>query len=176
MHFQELLWECGESQSFLHNFWWVRPVCHHDDDVLWAIYDPFMYIGITNIYLLVQIIFWNNFHTLGLGWGILFPFHYRRFKTEGKIKYIHIVTVILGLVLPAISALAPLIDGYTVTPSPIDNCVGRNMAITFFMAVLPISILLAVNSTVLVILFWTIFKVYQVSSWPMQNGRIVILK
>ena len=89
----------------------------------------------------------------------MFPFHYRRLKKEGRIKYVHVVTVVLGLVLPAISSLVPLIDGYTITPSPIDSCVARNMAVTFFTSILPISILLAVTSTVLIILFWTIFKV-----------------
>ena len=104
---------------------------------------------------------WATFHALGLCWGIAFPFHYRRFKTEGRIKYIHVITVVLGLVLPAIPALAPLVDGYTIAISPnaIDTCEGRNTTITFFTIILPISILVAAGSTVLIILFWIIFKV-----------------
>ena len=117
------------------------------------------YAGIANSYLLVQITLWGTFHALGLCWGIVFPFHYRRFKIEGRIKYIHVITVVLGLVLPAISALVPLIDGYTITPSPIDRCVGRNEIIIFFTTILPISVLMAVSSSVLIILFWIIFKV-----------------
>ena len=103
------------------------------------------YAGIANSYLLVQITLWGTFHALGLCWGIVFPFHYRRFKIEGRIKYIHVITVVLGLVLPAISALVPLIDGYTITPSPIDHCVGRNEIIIFFTTILPISVLMAVS-------------------------------
>lgn len=108
-------------------------------------------------YLLVQIFLWGAFHGLGLTWGLVFPFHYRRFKTGGKLKYIHAITVTLGLVLPAISALLPLIEGYTLNQTT--NCVGRNRAVTFFITILPISVLLAVASTSLIILLWTIFKV-----------------
>ena len=117
------------------------------------------FTGIANLYLLLQITLWGTFHALGLCWGIAFPFHYRRFKTEGRVKYVHITTVVLGLALPAISALVPLVDGYTITPSPIDSCAGRNADITFFTMILPISILIAASSTVLIILFWIIFKV-----------------
>ena len=123
------------------------------------------YAGIAYSYLSLQITLWGTFHALGLCWGIMFPFHYRRFKTEGRIKYVHVTTVILGLVLPAISALVPLAGGYTITPSPINHCVGRNMAITYFTIILPISILMAASSTVLIILFWIIFKVKN-----LQNG------
>ena len=111
------------------------------------------------MYLLLQITLWGTFHALGLCWGIVFPFHYRRFKTEGRVKYVHGITVVLGLVLPAIPALAALVDGYTVTLSPIDVCGGRNKDITFFTTILPISTLIAASSTVLIILFWIIFKV-----------------
>ena len=111
------------------------------------------------MYLLLQLTLWGTFHALGLCWSIAFPFHYRRFKTEGRVKYVHVITVVLGLILPAIPALAPLVDGYTITLSQIDTCVGRNMDITFFTTILPISILVAADSTVLIILFWIIFKV-----------------
>lgn len=83
----------------------------------------------------------------------------RRFKTEGRIKYIHIITLIVGLILPAIIALVPLIDGYTIALNPVDDCIAKNIAITFFTTILPLSVLMAINSTVLIILFWTIFKV-----------------
>ena len=118
-----------------------------------------MHAGIAHTYLILQITLWGAFHALGLCWGIVFPFHYRRFKMEGRIKYVHVITVVLGLVLPAISALVPLIDGYTITPSPIDHCVVRNMMIHYFTSILPISILVAASSAVLIILFWIIFKV-----------------
>ena len=104
------------------------------------------------------------FHALGLCWGIMFPSHYRRLKTEGRIKYIHVTTVVLALVLPAISALLHLIDGYSIAPGPIDVCIGQNMAVTYFTTILPVSILLAMATLVLVIMFWKILKVRHTDS------------
>lgn len=75
-----------------------------------------MYAGIAVTYVLIQGSLFITFHVLGLCWGIVFPFHYRRFKVEGRIKYIHITSVILALALPAISALLHLIDGYSIGP------------------------------------------------------------
>ena len=122
-------------------------------------YTSGFFAGIIISYLLVQITLWSTFHTLGLCWSIEFPFHYRRFKTEKKIKYIHIITLIIGLILPTIFALVPLIDGYTIALNPTDDCIAKNVAITFFITILPLNVLMAVNSTVLIILFWRIFKV-----------------
>ena len=106
--------------------------------LLYACIQKFSHAGIANLYLLLQLTLWSTFHALGLCWGIAFPFHYRRFKIEGKVKYIHITTVALGLVLPTIPALAPLVDGYTVTLSLIDSgtCGARNVEITFFTTIL----------------------------------------
>ena len=118
-----------------------------------------MYAGIVDTYGIVQLTLWVAFHALGLCWGIVFPFHYRRFKIEGRIKYIHVTTVVFALVFPAILALLNLIDGYSIAPGPIDACTGRNVTITYFTTILPVSVLLAVATSVLVILFWKIFKV-----------------
>ena len=115
--------------------------------------------GITQMYIFLQNTLWRTFHTLGLCWSIVFPFHYRRFKTEGRIKYIHTTTIVLGLVLPAFPALLPLIDGYAIVPGPLNLCLGRNGAITYFTAILPVNILVATSITMLVVIFWKVFKV-----------------
>ena len=115
--------------------------------------------GIVGVYLLVQITLLVTFHALGLCWGIMFPFHYRRFKAYDRIKYIHASTVVLGLVLPAIPALLHLIDGYTIGLGHRSVCVGRDMSLNYFFVTLPISILVAVTTSVFVILLWKIFKV-----------------
>ena len=112
-----------------------------------------------NTYGLGQISLWIVSHALGLVRGVAFPFFYRKIKGEGKLKYIHISTVITALVLPIVPALLHLIDGYVVTTSPVDICVGRNVAITYYSFVLPISILFATTTTVLILLFRKILKV-----------------
>ena len=66
----------------------------------------------------------------------------------------------LSPVLPAIPALLPLIDGYVaIFPDPLIFCLGRNSAITYFTMILPVSILVAISTTMLVTILWKIFKI-----------------
>ncbi len=108
---------------------------------------------------MAQIILLVTFHALGLGWSILFPFHYRRFKISGRIKYIHVATIVLSLVVPTIPALLPLIHGYTITSGPFGFCVPRDIDTTYFTLALPTSILMAITTSVFVSLFWRLLKV-----------------
>ena len=115
--------------------------------------------GIVGVYLLLHITLLVTFHAVGLSWGIIFPFHYRKFKADGRIKYIHATTIVLGLVLPAIPALLHLIEGYTIGIDLRSSCNGRNKKINYSLIILPISILGAVTASVFAILLWKIFKV-----------------
>ena len=99
------------------------------------------------------------FHAVGLCWGVLFPFHFRQFKAEEKLKYIHITTVLIALLLPMVPALLHLEKGYGVASSPTVVCLGRSVDVTFFSLVLPLSAILAVATSILIIMFWIIFKV-----------------
>ena len=119
-----------------------------------------MIVGIVKSYAIAQITLLVTYHALSLGWSIMFPFHYRRLKVDGRIKYIHASTVTLGLVLPAIPALLLVIHGYTILPGPYEFCVSQNIHIAFFTLALPMSILLATTTSVFVILFWRILKVH----------------
>ena len=84
----------------------------------------------------------------------------KKFKLGTKIKYIHITSVILAVVVPIILPLLHLIDGYTIGPNPIiESCSGRNASLNYFLLILPVSILLAFTSSLFVIVFWTILKV-----------------
>ena len=106
-------------------------------------------IGIVNVYIVAQVILLTVFHALGLGWSILFPFHYQRFKATRKIKFIHVATIVLSVVVPIIPALLPLIHGYTITSGPFGYCVAQNIDTTYFTLVLrPLSILMATITSV----------------------------
>ncbi len=118
-----------------------------------------IHAGIIAIYVLLLTTLFLTFHAVGLSWGIIFPFHYRRFKAQGRIKYIHASTVVLGLVLPAIPALLHLIHGYTIGIDVHSGCIGRNESIAYFFVTLPVNILAAVTTIVFMILLWKIFKV-----------------
>jgi hypothetical protein len=119
----------------------------------------YIHAGIIAVYVLLLTTLFLTFHAVGLSWGIIFPFHYRRFKAQGRIKYIHASTVVLGLVLPAIPALLHLIHGYTIGIDLRSGCIGRDGSIGYFFVTLPMNILAAVTTTAFMILLWKIFKV-----------------
>ena len=81
-------------------------------------------------------------------------------KTEGKLKYFHITTVLIALFFPTLPALINLRDGYTMADTPTTLCIGWNVAVIFFALVLPLSVLIAVATSTLIIMFWKILKVY----------------
>ena len=118
-------------------------------------------VGFIHTYTLGQVSLWIVFHALGLLRGVAFPFFYQKIKEEGVLKYIHISTIVVALVFPLVPALLHLKDGYSIAPSPIINiCIGRSMAITYYGLVLPISILFATTTTILILLFRKILKVH----------------
>ena len=99
------------------------------------------------------------FHATAICWGIVFPFHFRRMKTDNKLKYYHITTVILALFLPTLPALINLRYGYIMADTPTTVCVGQSVAVTFFALILPLSVLTAVATSALIIMFLKILKV-----------------
>ena len=117
------------------------------------------YLGVVYIYGVLQLNIWAMFHAIGLCWGIVFPFHYRNFKADGKVIYVHIVTVMLALVFPIFPALLYLKDGYAALFTPTRVCTGRSLRVTYFSFLLPSSVILAITTFALIVVFWTIFKV-----------------
>lgn len=108
----------------------------------------------------MQISLWILLHAIGIFRSIFFPFSYERIKAAGKQKYIIWSTDVAGLILPLTPSMLHLIDGYSITPSTVDICVGRNAAISYFTLVLPFSILFALTTILLIAIFWKILKVY----------------
>ena len=77
----------------------------------------------------------------------------------GKLKYFHITTVLMALFFPTLPALINLHEGYTMADTPTTLCIGRSVAVTFFALIFPLSILIAVATSALIIMFWKILKV-----------------
>ena len=110
-------------------------------------------------YSLMQYSFWIFFHVTALFWGIAFPFHYRKIKANGYIKHIHITAVAVAVLVPLVSALIPLKDGFSPPRIPPIVCTAATTEHTFYALVLPASILLAISTCLLIITFWIILKV-----------------
>ena len=99
------------------------------------------------------------FHAVELCWGVIFPYNFRQMKIEQKMKYFHITAILLALLYPTLPAFINLHDGYVMAGSPTTVCFGRSSTVTFFGLILPLSILIAVATSALIITFWKILKV-----------------
>ena len=114
-------------------------------------------------YGVIQIGLWTLFFTLGVCWGIFFPFHYQNWRSAKKFKYIHALTIILSTILPLVPVLAQVKDGYHFSASPRRAiCIGQSVAGIFYAFLLPFGILSAIITTLLVVIFWKILKVCNV--------------
>ena len=94
-----------------------------------------------------------------LFWGVAFPFSYRSFKESGRVRYAHIISVILILVVPLPLALVHLKEGYTITATPPYGCFGMHRDYNFYAFIFPLSIVLAITTCLMALIFWIIFKV-----------------
>lgn len=130
--------------------------------------------GVTSIYAGTQLILFAFFHSASLFWGIRFPFHYRKYKQNGYLKYIHFSTVAIAVLVPLIPGLSQLSKGFVPTRFPISTCVGRSGSVYYYTLVLPVSILLGVTVSLLVLIYWTILKEFVIKkiSRGKKNSRI----
>ena len=92
--------------------------------------------------------------------GTLSPLKMNHLRASKKLKYMHIVAVILGIVLP----MGPLvafgkIGRVTMTRFPTILCTSSDKHVTFGLMVVPMSIIIAMGSTLLVFVFRTVVKV-----------------
>ena len=138
-------------------------------------------------YVLIQLTIWWLFHTAIIFWKVIFPFHSRSFEKSGKMKYVHVICALAGIVGPFASIVASMgkfsVDvqktsdestsqaqlflqggmGYGLTRFPALLCTGTNKNVVFYSLVLPIDLALAVGCTLLLVIFWSVRKVTRVS-------------
>ncbi len=115
--------------------------------------------GIVFHYCLTQCCVWALLHAVFLFWGLIFPFNYRLLRVSGRVRYAHIISVLVAMIIPVIGALVPLKDGYLSSRNPTLVCIARNADYAYYFLVLPMSIILGITSCLMVVTFWIIFKV-----------------
>lgn len=114
--------------------------------------------GFLFIYCLLSTCFWWMSHVSSTFWKVMFPFHAR--AHENKAKYIHIILLISGIIVPAIPPGAAEIKGsYFVHRYPPLLCVPSNSDILYYGGVLPYSIALCVGITLLIIILHVLHQV-----------------
>ena len=111
------------------------------------------------VYCLEQISIWAALRAVFLFWAVKFPFSYRNLLSSGRIRYAHIISVLLAVIIPLPSALVFLKDGFLNNRNPGIVCIGRNIDHIYYLLILPISIFDAVTSCLLLLIFWIVLKV-----------------
>ena len=102
---------------------------------------------------------WAVLHATFLFWAVRFPLSYRQLKTSGRIRYAHIISVVLAVIGPLVVPCISLRDGYSSISASTISCRGRNFELVYYATILPGSFLVGATSCLLVVIFWTIFKV-----------------
>ena len=64
----------------------------------------FIHAGICYSYFLHQLPLWAIFYMALLFWAVISPFHYQSFKNAGHLKYVYTAMIIVGVLLPCVSA------------------------------------------------------------------------
>lgn len=88
----------------------------------------------------------------------MFPFHAH--KHERNTKYIHIISLIVGIILPAVvPVIALFVDGYTMFRFPPTICSPSNVNVLYYGVILPVSIAVCVGLTFLAIILHALHEV-----------------
>ena len=113
-------------------------------------------------------------HISSLFWKIYFPMNTVLQKNIRRTKYFHGICLIAALFLPLISPMANhLKGGFIMVDFPCFFCGGRNTDVTFYVHLLPITILLGVGTSLLVLIFWKLHMVY-ISTFPKPIARLLL--
>ena len=112
------------------------------------------------LYVSHQLEIWWIFQVGVLFWRLQFPFHARYWEQRGAFKYIHIVMLFLGVLVPCVPAIIALVvSGFTAVDYLPFLCAPKGRDASFYTLLLPGSIVLATGVTLLWILTWKIIKV-----------------
>ena len=120
----------------------------------------FLHTGIVFSYVVIQTGVWAVLDAVFFFWAIVAPFSYQQFKKlSGKVRIAHIISVLLGLLVPLPSALLPLVDGHTQYYSIVFHCTPANEKYVYYTLTLPLSIFAGISTLIQIYTTWTIFKV-----------------
>ena len=99
-------------------------------------------------------------HVLIIFSTVICPFHYMMFSSKNRMRYIHIVIVIMAIAIPATSVAVMFgTGGFINARFPPLLCLPRNADAGFYAVVLPISLITPIGVSLLLAVFYTTHKV-----------------
>ena len=107
-------------------------------------------------YTSLQLMLWAAFWVVALLWVAV---HHARSKRPSHIRLLHILSVVLALVLPAVTTLVQLDVGFSGAGIPTLFCLARSDGFVFYTVSLALSLAGAVTAAGLVIVAWLCIKV-----------------
>ena len=115
--------------------------------------------GSVYCYALLQQAIWWICHVAALFWKVKFPFHAKAFNS---VKFVHIMVVVVALLLPVTPVISAFVTGgFTMSSFPPLLCVTKNSNAVYFTLILPISLIAAIGTTLLILILATILKKVQ---------------
>ena len=115
--------------------------------------------GSVYCYALLQLAIWWICHVAALFWKVKFPFHAKAFN---NVKFVHILIVVAALLLPVAPVISAFVTGgFTMSSFPPLSCVTKNSNAVYFTLILPISLIVAIGTTLLILILATILKKVQ---------------
>ena len=121
---------------------------------------PCHFAGLLVRYSTMQFTLLWIMHISSLFWKIHFPMSSVSLKNIRRTKYIHVTCLIAALFLSLISPMAiHLKGGFIIGDFPPFLCGGGDTDVTFYVHLLPITILLGVGTSLLVLIFWRLHMV-----------------
>ena len=115
--------------------------------------------GVLDVYAEVQIaVFWI-FQVIITFWRLVYPFHAKYWERRGIMKYIHIVVLIAGLIVPSTPVIAAFSTGGFIYIDYLPVCTPRAIAVTYYSILLPASLMLAFGITLMLVYSWILIKI-----------------
>ena len=105
--------------------------------------------------VLVISLFWL-FQTAVYFWVVIYPVNFRSFKTSGKLRNIHLVSVIVSLSLPAVPVIAICQGDGFIKSHFASKCIPQDMDLYFYSFSVPFVLIIICGISFLVSTMWYI--------------------
>ena len=111
-------------------------------------------------YVVLQLSFWWLVHVVSFSWGVLFPFHFKRAVNSGHTKYILMIVLPTGLILPCLTFITALVESiYYREPGLPPFCYPFGLDVAYYTLALPVSIMLTIVVLLTSVVLMKIVKV-----------------